>query len=284
MTTSRARIRRPRIGIGQVLLLLFLFALCILMILPFSWIFSTSLRLESESFKMPPDFFPTSFRWENYATVFEWVPFGNFIFNSVKIAVIVVIASVIISTMAGYAFARIPFKGKGVLFMVLLAELMVPAQATLIPTYIIMSRIGLVGTHWSLILLTIISPLSIFFVRQYMMTIPASYEEAAYIDGATRFTIYRRVFLPMSKPVIFMTALQTFMASWNDFLRPLIFLSKWEMATIPLGLKILNGNRNAGNIAVVFAGVSMSLVVPFILYFIGQKYIIQGIALTGLKS
>ena len=267
-----------------LLLYIFLFALCILMLAPFAWIFSTSLRLPLDSFKLPPSFFPTSFHIENYREVFRTFPFAKVLWNSVKIAVTVVLANTFISTMSGYAFARIDFKGKNIIFMILLSGMMIPAQAKLIPTYLVMSKMGLVGTHMSLILPAIISPLNIFFVRQHMMTIPDSYEDAAYIDGANRLTIYLTIFLPMSKSVIIMTSLLTFLASWNDFINPLIFISKYDRMTIPLGIKTLSGAMGTGSVSVVLAGVTMSLIVPTLIYLFGQKHIMQGAVLSGLKS
>jgi len=271
-------------NLPQIILVIGLLALCVIMLLPFSWIFSTSLRLPKESFTMPPSFFPTSFHIENYRDVFRAFPFARVIFNSVKIAAIVVVANLFISTMAGYAFARIDFKGRDILFLAILAGMMIPVQAKLIPTYIVMSKMGLVGTHASLILPAIVSPMNIFFVRQFMKTIPKSYEEAAYLDGANRFTIYLKVFLPMSKSVIIMTSLLSFLASWNDFINPLVFISKFEKATLPLALTLLNGQQGSGSVAVVFAGVTISLVIPVLVYAIGQKYIMQSVVMSGLKS
>lgn len=270
--------------IPRIVLYIFLFVLCILMLAPFAWIISTSLRLPKDSFKLPPSFFPTSFHIENYKEVFRIFPFAMVLFNSLKIAVTVVVVNTLISTMAGFAFARINFKGKNVLFMVLLSGMMIPAQAKLIPTYLVMSKMGLVGTHMSLILPAIISPLNIFFVRQYMMTIPASYEDAAYIDGAGRWKIYISIFLPMSKSVIVMTSLLTFLASWNDFINPLIFISKYEKMTIPLGIRTLSGAMGTGSVSVVLAGVTLSLIVPTLLYLFGQKHIMQSMVMSGLKS
>ena len=136
----------------RILLYAFLFALCIIMLAPFTWIISTSLRLPKDSFKLPPSFLPTSFHIENYKEVFSIFPFGKNMWNSLKVAVITVLANTIISTMAGYVFARINFKGKNVVFMILLSGMMIPAQAKLVPTYLVMAKMGLVGTHWSLIL------------------------------------------------------------------------------------------------------------------------------------
>lgn len=268
----------------RILLYTFLFALCILMLAPFAWIISTSLRLPKDSFKLPPSFWPTSFHIENYKEVFRIFPFAQVLFNSLKIALTVVVANTFISTMAGYAFARIKFAGREVLFLVFLSGMMIPVQAKLIPTYIVMSKMGLVGTHMSLILPAIVSPLNIFFVRQYMKTIPDSYEEAAYIDGAGRMKIYVSIFLPMSKSVIVMISLLTFLASWNDFINPLIFISKYDRMTIPLGIKTLSGAMGTGSVSVVLAGVTMSLIIPTLLYLFGQKHIMQSMVMSGLKS
>lgn len=278
---NRNRIKR---NISDGLLNVFLCVLCVLMLLPFCWVISTSLRLPADSFKMPPSFFPTDFHYENYLEVFSKFPFGRFLFNSLFVAVTAVILNLLVTTMAGYAFAKIPFKGKNVLFMILLAGMMIPAQATMIPVFIVMSKLRLVGSLWAVILPAVINPLSIFFVRQFMMTIPNSYEEAAYIDGAGRAQIYLKIILPMSKPVIVMTALLNFLASWNDFMKPLIYLSDWDKMTLPIGLNVLRGYMATGSIGVILAGVTVSIAVPFTLYLFGQKYLLEGMTLSGLKS
>jgi len=275
---------RVKSRLPGLLLSFFLLVLTILMLTPFAWVISTSLRLPVDSFRMPPAFFPTSFEYENFITLFTMFPFATFIYNSLRVAVIVVLANIIVTTMAAYAFARIPFKGKGVVFVCILTGLMIATQATLIPSYLILAKMGLIGTHWSLILPAIVSPLNIFFVRQHMMTIPGSYEDAAYIDGAGRFRIYSQIFVPMSTNVIIMTSLLSFLASWNAFIQPLIYLSKWEVMTLPLGLTFLSGRMGQGSVAVVLAGVVTSLVIPTVLYIFGQRYIMKGVVLTGLKS
>lgn len=271
-------------NLPQILLTLFLLGLCILMLAPFAWVFATSLRASSESFTLPPSFYPTSFIYQNYLDVFATFPFAQCLFNSLKIATIVVGSNIVICTMAGYAFARIKFTGKNIMFLIILAGMMIPTTAKLIPTYLVMSKLGLIGTHWCLILPAMISPLNIFFVRQFMMTIPDSYEEAAYIDGASRVNIWWNIFIPMSKSVIIMIGLLTFLASWNDFINPLIYLRKQEVMTLPIGLKTLSAASNTGSVSVVLAGVVMSLIVPTVLYIVGQKHIIQGSVMTGLKS
>ncbi|MDR1374816.1 MAG: carbohydrate ABC transporter permease [Treponema sp.] len=271
-------------SLGQIVLIIFLGFVCLISLLPFCWNISTSLRLPSDSFKMPPDFLPTAFHYENYITVFTTFPFLRFITNSLFVSAMVVIFVIIITTTSAYSFARINFRGKHLIFMVFMAGLMIPYSATMISVYIIMSRLRLVGNLWALILPAAISPLHIFLVRQFMMTIPMSYEEAAEIDGCSRFGIYLRIMVPMSKPVIMLAALQVFIGSWNNFIGPLIYLSDWDRMTLPIGLRILQGYMGAGNVSEILAGVTVSLAMPVIFYLFGQRYLIEGIALTGIKS
>jgi multiple sugar transport system permease protein len=271
-------------GLGQIILILLLGLVCLISLLPFFWNVSTSLRLPADSFKMPPDFFPTAFHYENYIAVFTTFPFLRFITNSFFVSAMVVVFVVIVTTTAAYSFARIDFRGKNLIFMTFMAGLMIPYSATMISVYIIMSKLRLVGNLWALILPAAISPLHIFLVRQFMMTIPLSYEEAAEIDGCSRFGIYLRIMVPMSKPVIMLAALQVFIGSWNNFMGPLIYLSDWNKMTLPIGLRILQGYMGAGNISEILAGVTVSLVMPIVFYLFGQRYLIEGIALTGIKS
>jgi multiple sugar transport system permease protein len=279
MTTNKAAA-----SVRQACLIIVLGLICVISLLPFCWNISTSLRLPVNSFKMPPDFFPTAFHYENYITVFTTFPFLRFITNSLFVSAMVVLLVIIITTTSAYSFARINFRGKNLIFMVFMAGLMIPYSATMISVYIIMSRLHLVGNLWALILPAAVSPLHIFLVRQFMMTIPMSYEEAAEIDGAGRFAVYLRIMDPMSKPVIMLAALQVFISSWNNFIGPLIYLSDWNRMTLPIGMRILHGYMGAGNISEILAGITVSLIMPVLFYLFGQRYLIEGIALTGIKS
>lgn len=253
------------------------------MIIPFLWILSTSLRLPKDSFSLPPAIFPTSFEWSNYAEVFDKVPFVDFILNSIKIAAIVVIGHVFISSMAAFAFSRIKFPGRNLIFIFFLSGLMIPSQVTIIPQFIFISKLGLVDTHWALILPALINPLGIFLIRQMMMTIPYSYDEAAYMDGANRLWVFLKVILPMAFPAVSVTSVLLFIANWNDFFRPLIFLNTYEKMTLPLGMTVLTGLFGQGNLSAVLAGVTLSLIPPLLFYVFGQKYLVEGIAVGGLK-
>ncbi len=276
--------KRLRFKPSQIILHLILILMCLLIILPFLWVFSTSLRVPTDSYQFPPNFLPTAFVYQNYIDVFEAFPFAMFVLNSIIVAVCSVTLNTFITTLAAFSFARINFKYKNIIFLFFLAGVMIPSQAKLISEFIVMSQVGLVGTIFALILPASISPISIFFVRQYMLTIPNSYEEAATIDGASKFQIYSQIFVPMSLSVIIMTSMLAFLASWNNFMGALIYLSRWESMTLPVGLTMLQGYMGAGSISVIFAGVIMSVIIPTLLYIFGQRYILQGSALSGLKS
>jgi len=273
-----------KIKVSQVVLNLILIVGCTVAILPFMWIVSTSLRTPAESFKMPPSFLPTSFKISNYAVVFTTFPFLRFIFNSILVAVATVALSLAVSATAAFSFARLHFRGKNTIFMIFMAGLMVPASATMISVFIIQSKLGTVGTLWALILPAMISPVHIFLMRQFMMTIPKSYEESAEIDGCNRFRIFLHVILPMCKPVMILAGLQVFIGSWNNFIGPLIYLRSWDSMTLPIGLYALRGYMGTGNVSEILAGITVSLVAPVLLFVFGQKHLVEGIALTGVKS
>lgn len=258
--------------------------IAILMLLPFCWMISTSLRLPKDSFKLPPSFFPTTFNWGNYKKVFELVPYLKFIGNSMKVTLITTILQCSITTMAAYAFARIEFKGRNFLFIMLLSGLMIPTQSTIIPQFLFVKAFHLMDTHWAIILPNLIYPFGIFLIRQLMMSIPRTYDEAAYLDGAGRFRIFWSIILPSSKPAIAVVAVMTFVQSWNNFFAPLIFINSWDKMTLPLGLTLLQGYKGTGSISVILAGVSMTLIPPLLVYIFGQKYLVQGSALSGLKG
>ncbi len=261
-----------------------MFLVAAFMLLPFCWIISTSLRLPKESFSLPPSFFPTSFHIENYKRVFTELPFFNFIFNSIKITIVVTVGQSIVTSLAAYAFSRIKFKGRNVLFIIMLSGIMIPYQSTIIPKFLFVKALGIMDTHLALILPALIHPLGIFLVRQFMLTIPKSYDEAAYIDGATRFRIYWNILLPMSIPSIIVVSIMSFIMMWNDFMNPLIFISTYEKMTLPLGLTVLKGYMGTGSVSAILAGVSISLITPLLIYIFGQKYLMQGSALSGIKG
>jgi multiple sugar transport system permease protein len=253
--------------------------------LPFLWIFSTSLRLPRESFSLPPQILPRPpFRWRNYAQVFETFPFALFVFNSALISSLAVAGQMLTSTMGAYAFARLHFRGRDALFVLVLAGLMVPSQVTIIPLFILMSKFGLVDTRAALLLPSLVFPMAVFLIRQFMLSLPRDYDEAAFIDGAGHFAVYARILVPMVKSPIIVSSMIHLLAVWNDFFRPLIFINTFEKMTLPLGLYALNGFMGAGSLSVILAGVVLSIIPPLVFYAFGQRYLMLGLRTGGIKA
>lgn len=257
----------------------------VLILLPLMWVFSTSLRLPQESLKLPPSFLPKHpFVWENYARVFSTVPFFRFFWNSFTVAFVAMCLQLIFSSMAAYALTRIPFRGKQIVFLLILAGMMVPAQVTIIPLFIMMSKMGLYDSLPALILPNMVYPLAVFLLRQFMATIPLSYDEAAYLDGAGRGTVFFHIILPQVRSSLAVAGIMHFLLVWNDFFRPLVFINSQSVMTLPLGLYTLNGFMGNGSLSVVLAGVILSIIPPSLLYAFGQRYIVEGTATGGIKA
>lgn len=271
-----------QLGKAMMVVLLSCFALYILV--PILWMISSTLRPPMDSFKLPPAILPTQFDFENYAIVFQKVAFGNFVYNSLKISILSTLIQLISSSMAAFAFSRLNFKGKNFLFIAYLSSLMIPAHVMGIPRFIIMSKVKLIDNHTALILPAIFGAMGIFLIRQFMLTIPKSYDDAAYIDGASKFYCFSHIVLPMTKPALVVIALQTIIGTWNDFYGPLIYINSESKMTLPLGLTVLKGVFMSGNQGVILAGVLLSLVAPLTFYLFGQRFLIDGITLSGLKG
>lgn len=271
-------------GVGKIVIVAFLCLFALYIIIPISWMIATTLRSPIRSFALPPAIWPTEFDLTSYRTVFQKVDFSLFIGNSLKISLLSTLLQLICSSTAAFAFARLRFPGRNALFILYLSALMIPAQVMNIPRFIMMSKLHLIDNHLSLILPAMFSAMGVFLIRQYMMTIPKSYDEAAYIDGASRFYCYVRIILPMAKPSLMVIAVQTFIGTWNDFYGPLIYLNSLEKMTLPLGLAALRGMLNSGSQSSILAGVILSLIAPLCFYLFGQKYLVEGTNLGGLKS
>lgn len=253
-------------------------------VLPIIWTFSTSLRLPMESYSMPPKWLPTDFMVENYAQVFRETPFGRYILNSVLVSFGSVAGQLVTSTLAGYAFARMRFPFKNVLFLFMMSGLMIPLFVTIIPVFRLVADMGLLDTLYALIIPALVTPFGIFLMRQYFLTIPNELEEAARLDGAGPLRIFTAIFLPLSKSGVAVLAVLLFNSHWNDFFRPFIFLSTQENWTVTLGMIALRGPMQTGSIAVVLAAVMISLFPMIIIVFLAQRYLIEGIILTGSKG
>ncbi len=266
------------------------YAVCIVVSLitvgPFLWMVSTSFKLPTEATVLPPEWIPSPFTWDSYRGLFDnqILPFGRFIFNSVYIAVLVVIGRLIACALAGYGFARLEFPGRDIAFGMLLASLMIPDMLAVIPLYSAYARIGWIDTHWPLIIPPIVAnTFGTFLLRQFFKTIPKDYEEAALIDGASHWEIFWRIMVPLAKPALATVGVLTFISSWNDFFLPLVFLTSIEKFTLPVGLAFYQGELSTDYTSLM-AGSVLAIVPTLVLYGLAQRYFTQGVVLTGVKG
>lgn len=255
----------------------------IIMLFPFIWTVATSLKDISEVFTFPPRLLGKELLWENYVKVWERYPFHYFFMNTVKITMLVVIGQLLTSSMAGYVFARLRFRGRDTIFLLYLATIIIPVQVTVIPNFFQMKVYGLLDTHWSLILPGLVSAFGTFLMRQFFLTIPPALEEAAKIDGCNPFGIYWRIFVPLSKPA--MATLGIFICNgvWNDFYNPLIFLNSTNKMTLTLGLATMQGLYST-DWPVLMAATTISILPIIIVFLLAQDLFVRGVTLSGLKG
>lgn len=268
---------------GQVIAYVVLLTGALTMIVPFLWMLSTSFKSLGEVFIFPPKLLGERIVWENYLRISDRYPFGRFFLNSLKISVIVTAFQVLTSSMAGFAFARLKFRGREALFAMYLATLMVPFHVTLVPTFVMMRTFGWVDTHYSLILPSLVSAFGTFLMRQFFVTIPVELEESARIDGCTPFGIFVRIFMPLSKPALATLSVFTFMGTWNDYIKPLIFINSIGKMTVPLGLASMQGLYST-DWPVLMAGTVIALLPVLVVFLLAQEYFVQGITLSGIKG
>jgi len=254
----------------------------IVVLFPFFWMFSTSLKSRQDILSSQViSLFPEDLQWENYIRAWKSTNFGRQFFNSMVMALTVTIGQIVTSAMAGYAFARFDFKGKGFLFMVLLATLIVPFQMRAIPVYVMISKLGWLDSYKALIIPSLGNAFGIFLFRQFFSTIPYALEEAALIDGASRWQILWKIMLPLSKPAATSLFIFTFTAEWNILFKPLILTRSEAMKTVQLGLTTFQQQFSTNYTLLMAASVFVTLPV-LILFLFGQKQFIQGVASTGI--
>lgn len=269
--------------IGKVTSYLLLIVGALIMIVPFLWMVSTSLKSQQQLFAWPPNWIPSPFVWSNYSEVFSKINFSLYGLNTLKITVAVTVGRLILCSMAGYGFARMKFPGKNFLFLLTLATMMISSQITIIPNFIIMRYLGLVDTHLGVILPQLADGFSIFLMRQFFLTFPFELEDAAKLDGCTPFSFYTRILIPNSKPILATLAVMTFQGVWNDFLWPLVMLTSPEKRTLAVGLSYLVGQYTT-RWDLQMAGSVLTVLPILILFFLLQKYFVQSIKMTGLKG
>ncbi len=272
-----------RDAVSKTVVYLILGAGSIVILMPLAWMISTSLKPLSHVFRFPPEFIPQRIVWSNYPDALTQLPFDIYFGNTMFIVFWTVLGEVIVSSIVAYAFSRLRWKGRNALFIVVLATMMLPRQVTLIPDFLIFKHLGTIDTFWPLILPSWFgNPFYIFLLRQYFLTHSRELDQAAVIDGCSRFGVFWRITMPMSKPVLAAVAIFSFQYHWNDFFRPLIFLFSEENYTLALGLRFFQGTYGTewNSLMAVSLVVMMPLIIVF---FFTQRIFIQGVVFTGYK-
>jgi len=287
---------QPLKYVGRFFLYVVLLMGAVAFSLPFIWMVRTSIMPPWQVYTVPPEWIPEHIEWKNWAVPWQMFPsveglpaFGRWFINTTILAVLSVTGTVFSTSIVAYAFARLRFRGRGPLFLLLLSTMMLPSQVTLIPTYLLFSRFPiwkpwidtlkpLVVPHW-----LSASAYNVFLLRQFMMTIPLEYDDAARIDGCSLFGIYSRIIMPLSAPAIGVIAIQHFTWAWGDFMGPLIYLKHYEHYTLSIGLRLFQTQLETATEALMAATI-MSMIPTLSLFFFAQRYFIQGIVITGVKG
>lgn len=279
---SRKRVRRIEIlkkSISYILLSI----VGVVMVLPFIWMLSTSLKEAGAVFTYPPQWIPKPIVFRNYIEAWNAVPFNRFFINSIFVSVCVTVGKVVTASLAAYAFARLEFPGRDKLFLLYLATLMIPGQVTMIPVFILLKHFNWIDTYKALILPGMFTAYGTFMLRQFFMTIPKDLEDAAVMDGCSKLGVYWRVILPLSMPALATLSTFVFLGAWNDFMWPLIVTNSMEMKTLPVGLASFQGLHTTDWTLLMAA--SMIVLLPvLIVYIFNQRFFTKGIVMSGLKG
>jgi multiple sugar transport system permease protein len=262
---------------------LFLVIVAFSMLIPFAWMISSSLKLNKDVFTFPMKWIPQNPRWQNYSDIWTKIPLGTFIVNTVKLSVIVTFLQLLSSSFAAYAFAKLRFPGRRGLFLGYIATIAVPWQAYMVPQFIIMRAMGLNNTHLAIICLQAFSAFGVFMMKQFYESIPDELREAAWIDGLSEYGIWLRIMLPLSKPAISTLTIITFVNTWNDFLGPMIYLTRTELKTIQIGLRMFI-SQYSSEYGLIMAASVVALIPVLFIFLSLQGYFVHGVASTGLKG
>lgn len=269
--------------ISKCLLYVVLIILTFVMLVPFAWMFSASLKLDKDVFVFPIQWIPENPRWQNYLDIWTKIPLMTFVLNTVKITLIVTVLQLLTSSFAAYAFAKLKFRYKDTLFMAYIATIAVPWQVYMVPQFMMMRNFGLNDSHLAIIFLQAFSAFGVFMMRQFYQGIPDELCEAARIDGMSEYQIYARIMLPLSKPALSTLTIFTFVNTWNDFLGPLIYLKTEAKKTLQLGLKMFI-SQYSSEYGLIMAASVLSLIPVLIVFLSLQKHFVEGVAATGVKG
>lgn len=271
---------------GRAVVIVLLSAVAVLAIFPFLWLLRSSFMSDGQIFRVPPEWVPRPVVWTNFAGAFEAQPFLRYLLNTLSIIVIVVPGVLISCSAAAFAFSRLQWRGRNLVFALLMTGLMLPYAVTLIPTFIGWQIVGAVDTYWPLVLppwFAAGGAFYIFMLRQFFLTVPLDLDNAVYVDGGSPFTVYRKVILPLNKGPLTLVAVFTTIGAWNDFLNPLIYLSSSDKFTLLLGLSSFQSEYSS-DWGPLMAATLMVILPMIVLFAFAQRYIVEGVALTGLKG
>jgi multiple sugar transport system permease protein len=256
-----------------------------LFLFPYIWMYGTSLKTNLEASSDASRLFPLVAHWENYPDTAQFMDFGRQFLISLNMAIGVTLGQLLLSAPAGYAFARIKFRGRNVMLLLMLAMLIIPFEALFVPVYIMIAKLGWLNSYWALVIPSIGNPFAVYVFRQFFVTLPADLEEAARVDGASQFQVFRHVMLPLAQPAVITVTVLTFLAEWGTLLKPLVLTTSDSMRTLQVGLTFLNRGAMVSEpkIAWLMAGTAMVIFVPMVIFLLGQRYFVESIARTGIK-
>lgn len=277
------KVQSTHYKISRVILYGVLIVFAFLMLVPFVWMVSASLKLDKDVFIFPIQWIPEHPRWKNYSEIWTKIPLMTFVVNTIKITLIVTFLQLLTSSFAAYAFAKLNFKHKNGLFLAYIATIAVPWQVYMVPQFMMMRSFGLNDTHLAIICLQAFSAFGVFMMRQFYQGIPDELCEAARIDGMNEYQIWAKIMLPLSKPALSTLTIFTFVSTWNDFLGPLIYLKTEAKKTLQLGLKMFL-SQYSSEYGLIMAASVLSLIPVLIVFLALQKYFVEGIAATGVKG
>lgn len=269
--------------VKKVLLYAALILMAFIMLVPFAWMISASLKFEKDVFSFPIVWIPEKPQWSNYSEIWQKVPLLTGFFNSVKLTVCVTLLQLATSSLAAYAFAKLEFKGRDTIFMLYIMTIAIPWQVYMVPQYKMMTIFGLTDSHLGIVLMHAFTATGVFLMRQFFMGIPTELLEAARIDGLSEYGIWAKLMLPLSKPVIATLCLTSFTFEWNDFMGPLIYLSTTEKKTLQVMLRMFN-TQYSSNYALIMAAATVALIPVLVLFVFLQRYFVEGVATSGLKG
>ncbi|MBY5835317.1 carbohydrate ABC transporter permease (plasmid) [Rhizobium leguminosarum] len=277
------RIAGRKVTVRSVAIYAIVIAVTLIMLMPFAWMLSASLKLSRDVFAFPIEWIPSEPQWQNYIDIWTKIPLALFIYNTSKLTIIVTLLQLLTSSFAAYAFAKLNFPYKNTLFLGYIATIAMPWQVYMVPQFLLMREFGLNNTHLALICLQAFTAFGVFLMRQFYMSIPTELCEAARIDGMNEYQIWARIMLPLSKPALSTLTIFTFVTTWNDFLGPMIYLTKTELKTVQIGLRMFISQYSA-EYGLIMAASVVALIPVLVVFLSLQRFFVEGIASTGLKG